>query len=470
MFVNRAQELAWLREGWEAGKAQFRILYGRRRVGKSALLDEFIRGQRSIVYQAVEGTSSDQLRDLSAAILACANDEVLRAAPLVNWDQALATFSRMAQSGPLIVVLDEYQYAAESEPALASLLQRWWSRDACHLPIYLILCGSYLRFFVQNVLSGPAYGRNTGSLQLRPLDYREAARFFPSWSHDDHLRAYAVTGGMPYYILQFDPARSLDWNIAHAVLQRGSVLYQDAELLVREELKEPRLYYSILRAIADGCTRMNDIATRVGAHSDLTPYLKNLEALGLVAYRQPLLGKSRRGVWAIVDPYLRFWFRFVLPQRGQIEHGGRVERLYQEFVIPALDQFVSKPTFEEVAQAWVMAQSDHEVAILDRVSDVGAWWGPIPAPTPENPRYQMEAELDVVAVNRQTLVLAGEAKWTRAPIGVDVLNHLRSVVARVPSATTQTKLILFARAFDTELTATAAAQGVSLIDLEKLYA
>ena len=128
-----------------------------------------------------------------------------------------------------------------------------------------------MRFFARNVLTGPAYGRNTGSLQLRPLDYRQAALFFPHWSAEDRIRAYAVTGGIPHYLLQFDPERSLAWNIAHNVLQRGAVLYQEAELLVREELREPRVYYSILRAMSDGLTRVSDITARVrGAAAAVT--------------------------------------------------------------------------------------------------------------------------------------------------------------------------------------------------------
>ncbi|HZK67846.1 MAG TPA: ATP-binding protein, partial [Chloroflexota bacterium] len=321
MFIGRHQELAWLQEGWEAKKPQFRILYGRRRVGKSRLIDHFAEQTRKIVYQAVEGTVSDQLRDLTEAVLACEDNPVLRAAPFANWAQALATFTSMAQSGPLLVVLDEYQYAAEADHTLASLLQRWWSRDVEGLPIYLILCGSYIRFFVQNVLTGPAYGRNTGSWQLMPLGYRQAAGFFPDWSHEDQLRAYAVIGGVPHYALQFDPSMSLAWNITNNVLRRGSVLYQEAELLVREELREPRIYFSILRAISDGCTRLNDIEQRVGARG-LQQYLRNLEGLGLAAYRAPVLGKSRRGVWTITDPYLRFWFRFVLPHKVQLDHGA----------------------------------------------------------------------------------------------------------------------------------------------------
>ena len=210
-----------------------------------------------------------------------------------------------------------------------SRLQRWWSRDiagADGVPLYLVLCGSYVRFFVNNVLTGPAYGRNTGAWQLRPLGYRQAATFFPQWSREDCIRAYAVTGGVPHYLEQFDPDRSLVWNITNRVLRRGAVLYQEADLLMREELREPRLYFSILRAISDGCTRVGEITERVrplSASTDISPYLYTLQDLGLAEYRQPVVGRAaRRGVWQVLDPYLRFWFRFVVPNRAPLEAWG----------------------------------------------------------------------------------------------------------------------------------------------------
>ncbi len=470
-FVSRARELAWLEHDSASATAQFRILYGRRRVGKSALLDEFARDKRYVLYQAVEGSAADQLRDLTAAILASEDDAGLRAAPLANWDAAFAHLARMAASGPLLVILDEYQYAAEADPTLASRLQRWWSREATHLPIYLILCGSYVRFFVKNVLTGPAYGRNTGSLQLRPFNYREAALFFPSWSAEDRIRAYAVTGGIPHYLLQFDADRSLAWNIAHNVLQRRAVLYQEAELLVREELREPRVYYSILRAMSDGLTRVSEITARVrgaAGGSDLSPYLATLQDLELAEYLRPVVGaSSRRGIWTVSDPYLRFWFRFVLPYRNRLEHGADVEQFYSDVVGPALDHFVSKPTFEEICRSWVLDQV--EAGTWSAIERVGAWWGPVPAPTSEQPRRQAQAEVEVVGVAGKRVVVAGEAKWAREPIGFGVLNHLRTVLRHVPDVDEKTELVLFGRRFEARLKAAALDERVRLVSLADLY-
>jgi uncharacterized protein len=471
-FVNRRAELAWLEEGWRSGKPEFRILYGRRRVGKSAVLDELARGKRHVVYQAVEGTPLDQLRDLTAAVLMCEDDPVLRAAPLANWDAALAQFAKMAAAGPLLVILDEYQYVAESDPTLASRLQRWWSREAVQLQIYLVLCGSYIRFFVNNVLTGPAYGRNTGSLRLAPLSYRDAALFFPNWTPEDRIRAFAVIGGIPHYLLQFEPNHSLAWNIEHRILQRGVVLYQEAELLLREELREPRLYYSIMRALSDGCTRPSEIVARVhgaSSKSDLSPYLATLHELGLAEYQRPVVGTSvRRGIWSVAEPYLRFWFRFVLPYRNQLEHSGSAEHLLRHAVSPVLDHFVSKPAFEEICRAWVMDRiAAGDWGAVDRV---GAWWGPVPQPEPGQLRRQVEAEIEVVAAAGRRVVLAGEAKWTREAVGFGVLNHLRNVARHIPGVDERTELILFGRAFDTRLIGAAAIEGVRLVGPAELYA
>ncbi len=471
-FLNRADERAWLEGGWGSGRAELRILYGRRRIGKSALLDEFARGKRHVLYQAVEGSVADQLRDLTDALLACEDDPILQAAPLANWEAAFAQLARMAAAGPVLVILDEYQYVAEADPTLASRLQRWWSRVATGLPIYLVLCGSYVRFFVQNVLTGPAYGRNTGSLQLTPLGYRDAGLFFPQWSAEDRIRAYAIAGGVPHYLLQFDPGRSLAWNVERNVLRRGAVLYQEAELLVREELREPRLYYSILRAIAGGATRLSEIDGQVRGRaggSDLSSYLATLRELGLVEYQQPVVGEhARRGIWTIADPYLRFWFRFVLPNRAQLEHGGRPERMYRDVVAPALDHFVSKPAFEEICRSWVLDRVDG--GAWPGVDRVGAWWGPIPDPLPAQPRRQREGEIEVVAAAGRRVALAGEAKWTREPVGFGVLNRARRVVEHLPGADASTELVLFGRAFDARLMAAAGREGVRLVTPGALYA
>ncbi|HEX6668996.1 MAG TPA: DUF234 domain-containing protein, partial [Gemmatimonadales bacterium] len=166
--------------------------------------------------------------------------------------------------------------------------------------------------------------------------------------------------------------------------------------------------------------------------------------------------------------YLRFWFRFVLPNRAQLEHGGSVERVYREAIAPALDHFVSKPAFEDICRAWVLDRVN--AGDWSGVDRVGAWWGPMLDPTPDQPRRQIEGEVEVVAVAGKRVVVAGEAKWTREPIGFGVLNRLRQVARHIPGADAETELVLLGRAFDARLVEAADHERVTLIAPDALYA
>jgi len=228
-FVDREDEIEALEELW-GSRFQLALLWGRRRVGKTRLLDEFAAGKPTITFQADEGTATEQLARLTDRILAYRDDAALRAQPLSNWDAAIATILRLARDAkrdghPLLLVLDEFPRLVVSTPRLPSLLQ-----DAIEdirredLPLFLVIAGSQITLYERHVLHGPLYGRRTWGEQLPPLGYRDAARFFAAWSPADQLRAWALLGGVPYYLEQWDPARSLEWNITNRFLRKGAVL------------------------------------------------------------------------------------------------------------------------------------------------------------------------------------------------------------------------------------------------------
>lgn len=477
-FIDRERELEALEERWGL-EPQLVLLWGRRRVGKTTLIQRFAAGKAGVVYQAIQGTVAEQLEVLTDRILAYRPDPALAAAPLRNWPQALAYITNLtreaaARREPLLFVIDEFPYLVASSPALPSMLQA--SLDEVrreHLPLFLVIAGSQVAMFERHVLHGPLFGRRTWGEQLPPLDYRQARAFFPGWPAADALRAWAILGGVPYYLEQFDSNRSLAWNIENRILRKGEVLYSEAELVVAEELgPEARTYLSLLAAVASGATRQNEIATRVGLPSHaLPPYLATLRRLHLLDHERPVGGgkAARAGLWRLADGYLRFWFRFVRPNIADLE-ARRHREVFRERVAPELDRFVSKPAFEQACRDYVRLAMGRDPALPDR-GIVGAWWGPVPDERPSAERRTRQGEVDIVVYDGDRLLLAGEAKWTAGPADLDALSQLEATTRHLPGVDPETRLLLVSReGFSERLRALAARRQIVLRTVDDLYA
>jgi uncharacterized protein len=477
-FINRDHELASLEERW-GPSPQVALLWGRRRIGKSTLLQRFAEGKPSIFYQAVRGTEIEQLGGLTDRIQAYRHDPVLAASPLANWRAALAYLLALARAAkvdghPLLVVLDEFPYLVSANSDLPSQFQATLEdvrRE--ELPLYLVLAGSQITLFEQHVLHGPLFSRRTWGEQLPPLTYRDAGRFMPEWTPADRLRAWAILGGIPYYLEQFDPRRSLAWNIENRMLRKGQVLYLEAELFVAEELgNESATYLSIIAAIAGGATRQSEIADRAGIPSSaVPPYLAQLKRLHVVDHLRPhgAAANSRSGMWQIADGYIRFWFRFVRPNLTDLE-ARRSGEVYRGRVAPALDHFISRPAFEDACR-------EHAAASLGRdpeypeAGQVGAWWGQVADERSPGTRRTREGEIEIVAYNGNALVLAGEAKWHNGEVDTDALGQLEGTVRSVPGCGPQTRLVVYARdGFSERLRTRAQSSGVILRTIADLYA
>ena len=470
MFVDRAADLDDLVTRW-GPRPQFYVLWGRRRVGKSALIREFAATRDSIIYQAVTGTVTDQLSLLTRRIRAWRDDPVLAAAPLANWDQAFAYLEnvgrvRRASGDPLLIALDEFQYLYASDDTIVSRLQEFLD-TARHddLPLFVIVSGSAIGFFEERIQVGQVFGRRTAGGLLRPLSYRDAAMFFPDWSPVDRIRGWAVLGGMPYYLEQFDARHGLEWNIRERMLRRNQVLYNEADLLLREELRDAPTYQSVLAAIADGQTKNADIATRSGVPANnLSTILTRLERLHLVERTVPFgedAAGSRRGLWTILDNYLAFWFAFVRPNLTDLE-AGRGDTIWREEIRPALDRFISRPAFERICREYVRGAIGRDPRLPDR-GDVGEWWGPYTARDDQGAIVTEQRQADVVVGTPKRVTLVGECKWSDSLVDTDALRQLRGVAAAVPGTTASTRLALFAReGFTDRLEAIAEQEGLLL--------
>jgi AAA+ ATPase superfamily predicted ATPase len=474
-FIDRTDDLRDLSTRWGQGPQSY-LLWGRRRVGKSALIHQFAAGKDAIIYQAIRGTVTDQLSLLTGRILAWQEDPVLQAAPLANWEQAFAYLESLAQrrraaGDPLLLVFDELQYLADADESLLTRLQDFLDRvKQRNLPLFTILAGSSISFFEGRVAIGSLFGRRTGGGLLAPLDYLGAVQFFPQWHAADRIRAWALLGGMPYYLEQFDPNRSLTWNARERMLRRNQVLYNEAELLLAEELHDAPQYLSVLAALAGGATRLSEISgwTKIPVTS-LPAILGRLGRLHLVERSRPVGegADSKRGLWTLLDNYLRFWFTFIRPNQVELE-AGRADAIWRTKVAPELDHFVSKPAFEMLCRAWVRTHLGFHPS-LPAGGEVGGWWGASVEVTPEG-RRSVQREADIAVRDPSGRIdLVGEAKWTSGPVDNDALTQLRAAARAIPGVTDETRLVLFGRgSFTDRVHAAADAEGILLLGADDL--
>jgi uncharacterized protein len=408
-FFNRKDELAALSERLQSSRGEYFVLYGRRRVGKSELLRHFGEGCRQFYFEASAGSQRDQLEDLGAELSRFSGRAIYAEQPLGSWRAAFAALSELLESGQTMIVLDEFQFIARQEPEIGSLLNRFVDEHAGNSDLFLCLSGSDISFFEREVVGYGAttYGRRTGSQRLLPFPWREIGAFVPDWSVEDRIRAWAVFGGIPYYLKEIDPGKPLSEAIRRAVLYPDGLLREEPRFLLSQEsrLREQATYMSCLRAIAGGDTRLNEIAQRVGrSASDVRAFLEVLEEMGLVERRYPVIQASkRRVIYTVVDPFLRFWFRFVAPRESRLATRRDADRYLEESVLPELDKFVSEDAFERVCQTWL---GDQVAA-----AQVGWWWGSIRRR--ENGELRNRAyEADAVAVDADGGVMAlGSCKW-----------------------------------------------------------
>ncbi|HEY9870533.1 MAG TPA: ATP-binding protein, partial [Candidatus Obscuribacterales bacterium] len=279
-FIGRETELSILEQQYGRPGGQLFVVYGRRRVGKTALLNRFCMGKPHVYFTASQSATRDNLHQFAAICQRFLNRPEMQTVEFKTIEGLLQYLNGCAGPEKLVIVLDEYQYWAGGDPSLGSLIQRFWDHSGKQSNVMLVLCGSYISLMVDYALAerSPLYGRRSGQLHVLPFDYRTAARFFPQWSYKDRLMAYGILGGIPAYLEQFDSSMSLPQNILENLLAKGTFLNEEATFLLKTELRDTRMYTSILRAIAAGNTSLKDLASKLGMEGRaLSPYLSNLQ-------------------------------------------------------------------------------------------------------------------------------------------------------------------------------------------------
>jgi len=339
-FVGRRRELAVLQELADSGKPELFVLYGRRRVGKTELLQRLCEGRRSAYFLAAQVREKDNLRTFQKVLEDALGDPLVASLTFPDWGVALTYAAERAGSERLVLVLDEFPYLCEANPGLPSLVQRFWDLRGKHSSLMLVLCGSQVSFMEKEVLAerSPLFGRRTGQRRLEPLAPSESLEFFRRWKREEALLAYGIVGGMPAYLGRFDERASLEENLMREVLRPEGYLFDEVHYLLHTELTNPSTYSSILAAVARGAERVGDVALAVGVDSPTAnKYLHVLRELRLVSREVPLTDpdplRSRRGVYRIADRFVAFHFRHVQPHLSLIQ-GGRGARVLEEHLRP----------------------------------------------------------------------------------------------------------------------------------------
>ena len=428
MFIGRQTELAKLKKLYNSDKFEFAVIYGRRRVGKTALISEFIKGKDTIFFTGVESNARQNLENFSRAIL---EFETGMEADTVfsSFQAALEHVFRLAENRRIVLCIDEYPYVAKSSKSLASTLQLLIDRFKDTSKLFLILCGSSMSYMEDHVLAykAPLFGRRTAQMKILPFEFGEACQYVSNFSAEEKAFAYGIAGGTPQYLLQLNDHLSIEENIKNTFLNTSSVIFEEPLNLLKQEVREPAIYNAVISAIASGASKMSEISSKVGEESSVCAmYIKNLISLGIVRKETPLgESSSRKTIYAIDDNMFRFWYRFV-PENSSIIARGATELAYKR-IEPHLPGYMGA-VFEEICKQYLWTLMLKGRCAVD-FTDLGRWWG-------TNPKTRKQEEIDILGVDDKEAVLFGECKWTNEKVDLSVLEKLldRSRLFRIEKA------------------------------------
>lgn len=416
MFIGRERELTSLRQLYNSDKFEFVVLYGRRRVGKTALINHFIDGKKAIYFMGVESNAKQNLENFSKSIIEYASG-IEAETSFASFQAALETAFRLSEKERIILAIDEYPYVARTSKSLASTLQLLIDKYKDRSKLMLILCGSSMSYMEDHVLAykAPLYGRRTAQIKLQPFDFKEACRYFGNFSAEEKALAYGIVGGTPQYLLQINDHLSIEKNVKNTYLNPTSSLYEEPTNLLKQEVREPAIYTAIITAIATGASRMSEISSKVGEDTNVcSTYLKNLVTLGIVQKETPYGEKaSKKSIYSIDDNMFRFWYRFV-PENASMIARGAADLVYKR-IEPHLPEYMGK-VFEEICKQYLWKLLLGGKSRVEFTS-LGRWWG-------NDPVHKCQVEIDIVGEQDKDTALFGECKWTTEKVDLAVLETL----------------------------------------------
>lgn len=395
MFIGRKKELELLEELYTSGKFEFLVLYGRRRVGKTSLLQEFSKLHHGIFFSAQEKNDALNLEDFSKMAQTFFHKGYF--GKFSDWETAFGYVGDQCEEERLMVIIDEFPFIAGENPSVKSILQHIIDHGWKEKKIFLILCGSSVSFMENDVMGykSPLYGRATASLEVHPFDYLDSSAFFPDYSNEEKLLAYGILGGIPCYLQAFSDQISIEENIARNILRTGTFLREEPQLLLKMELREPAIYNSIFEAIAGGASRMNEISQKIHEESQkCAKYMNTLRNIKLIEKITPCgePESSKKSLYRIADHFYTFWYHYVFANKSYYEMLGEEDAAAEIMEQESIADYMGH-IFESVCQEYMVRMA--KLRKLPFIPyEIGKWWG-------NNPAKRSQDDIDILAFDRK---------------------------------------------------------------------
>ena len=416
-FAGRALELKKLEGLYGSGKFECVAMHGRWRVGKTALLREFLKDKDKIYFSAQETCARENFEYLSRCVSSYLHDGAAQDCGFTCFEDILKRICDISESNRLVLVIDDYQYLAASHRGFSGLLCDFIELRLKSSRLMLIICGSSGPLMESEVLgwNSPFHGKRTAQITLSPFTFFEVRSYYGIFSPYDVAVLHGVTGGVPAYLELMDPGLPIEENIRRMFLDPESRLFDETSNYLRREVRDPVYYNAVLRAIATGSSKNSEIAAATGLESSAcTAYLKNLIALGLVGKYTPVTEKAgKKTIYEISDNFFRFRYRFV-PGNMSLIQGGASDRIWRN-VAREIPLFMGK-VFEDICREW-MEQRNRAGQLPAKFDEVGRWWGIDPA-------WKREVSIPIVAYEGDGCAAFGDCVWADDPAGVDALDAL----------------------------------------------
>lgn len=471
MFIGRERELASLKEFYEKDGIGMTVVYGRRRIGKSTLITEFVKNKKTIFYTATKVGKNRNLELFSKQVL----DAFMPGVEDISFHTMEAVFDFINKNigdEKLILVIDELPYWAEKDESLLSILQKYIDTVWNDKNMKIILCGSSLSFMENKVLSekSPLFGRRDSQIKLEAFDYLDSAKFVPNYSNEDKAICYGITGGVAKYLSMIDPAKSLDENIIKLFFTTDGYLYDETRNLLTQEFADISIVNNIVEQVASGENTLNKIAGKIGEKEPTVLYsLDKLISVGLIEKKKCMTDEKnkKKTQYVLKDYMFKFWYEFI-PKATSVIEMGQGELYYKKLVKPVLHSFMG-PVFEEICRYYTLMKGiTGEYGCF--ITSVGTWWGVENVTDKYGDMRAQSADIDIVALSEtDKKAVIGECKFKNEKIDKGIYETLIRRGKLISAKYKVSKYLFFSLSGYTDWFEGLADEDVLLLTLDSLY-